>query len=77
MASEAKRQAFASATVTVTIKVISSGHWDEKATIGEVMEIGARETKNAIREALRTSRLNYEIIGEMKVGAVTWERDRD
>jgi hypothetical protein len=64
---------FASAVVTMKIRVTSNGHWGSEATVSEVQRMGGQETINAIQNALRESRLKYEIVGTPEVGAVTWE----
>jgi hypothetical protein len=61
-----------SASVTFTIRVTGSGHWGKEATVEEVMRQGGHETINAVKNALNTGGLRYEMIGEPLVGAITW-----
>lgn len=67
---------YASATVTISIRVTSEGHWGKSATVEEVMRIGGRETVEAITHALAASGLKYEVVSKPTVGAVTWERKK-
>lgn len=60
------------AVVTVTLEIQSSGHWGGNATVAEVQRIGGRETLNALTTALTQGKLDYKIVGEPKIGAVTW-----
>lgn len=64
----------ASAVVTLRLRVTSSGHWGGGATVAEVMRIGSRETVDSLKAALAKSGLQYEIVGEPEVGAITWSR---
>lgn len=68
-----KQEYYASASVTITLRVRSKGHWGKDATVAEVMRIGGRETIDAVKDALVQGGLSFETIGEPKVGAVTWE----
>lgn len=72
MASDLKKEYYASASVTFTIRVRSHGHWGKDATVAEVMEIGGRETVRAVEQAMQQGKLDYDMIGTPKVGAITW-----
>lgn len=61
-----------SASVTFTIRVTGGGHWGGEATVAEVMRMGGRETINAVTAALDAARLSYVMVGEPKIGAITW-----
>lgn len=60
------------ATVTLTLKVESEGHWGEDATIAEVRRVGGRETIGAVKRALKASGLDYTMTKEPEVGLITW-----
>lgn len=69
----------ASATVTMTIEFVGSGHWGKGATVDEISRQGGRETLTAIQtvlQELKTKGIDCRIAGKPEHGVVikTWEK---